>query len=182
MKITNFNLYKVPPRWLFLEMETDEGIVGWGEPVIEGRADIVAAAVHSLSRYFLGHDPLRIEGLWQAMHRTGFYHGGPEIMSAISGIDQALWDIKDKYYNVPVYDLLGGRCRDRLRVYSWVGGDRPSDLENGVKALWESGCTAVKMNGTEEMHYIDSHKRIGEVRKRVETIRNLMGVKMDIAV
>ena len=156
MKIKSLNLYKVPPRWLFLEIITDEGLSGWGEPVIEGRADTVATAVKELSRYLIGNNPLNIEDIWQAMYRTGFYRGGPEVMSAISGIDQALWDIKGKYYNAPIYELLGGKCRDKLRVYSWVGGDRPGDLENGVKVLVESGCTAVKMNGTEEMHYIDS--------------------------
>ena len=182
MKITGINLYMVPPRWLFLEMETDEGLTGWGEPVIEGRAATVKAAVQELERYLIGNDPMKIEDIWQSMYRTGFYRGGPEVMSAIAGIDQALWDIKGKFYNAPIYDLLGGKCRDRLRVYSWVGGDRPGDLENGVKVLWESGCTAVKMNGTEEMHYIDSYEKIDEVCKRVQTIRDTMGAKMDIAV
>lgn len=182
MKITGINLYIVPPRWLFLEMETDEGITGWGEPVIEGRAATVKAAVQELERYLIGNDPMKIEDIWQAMYRTGFYRGGPEVMSAIAGIDQALWDIKGKYYNAPIYDLLGGKCRDKLRVYSWVGGDRPNDLERGVKTLWESGCTAVKMNGTEEMHYIDSYEKIDEVCHRVQTIRETMGSKMDIAV
>ena len=182
MKVTSMNLYKVPPRWLFLEIETDEGLRGWGEPVIEGRADTVAAAVNELRRYVIGNDPFKIEDIWQAMYRTGFYRGGPEVMSAISGIDQALWDIKGKYFNTPVYQLLGGRCRDRLRVYSWVGGDRPGDLENGVKALMDSGCTAVKMNATEEMHYIDSYSKIDAVCRRVQTVRDASEGKLDIAV
>ena len=182
MKITKLNLYTVPPRWLFLEMETDEGITGWGEPVVEGRANVVKTAVEDFGTYLLGKDPMQIEDHWQAMYRAGFYRGGPEIMSAIAGIDQALWDIKGKYFRTPVYQLLGGKCRSRLRVYSWVGGDRPGDLENGVKALWDAGCTAVKMNGTGEMHYIDSFEKIEAVCKRVETIRSTMGNKMDIAV
>lgn len=182
MKIKSLNLYKVPPRWLFLEIITDEGLSGWGEPVIEGRADTVATAVKELSRYLIGNNPLNIEDIWQAMYRTGFYRGGPEVMSAISGIDQALWDIKGKFYNAPIYELLGGKCRDTLRVYSWVGGDRPGDLENGVKVLVESGCTAVKMNGTEEMHYIDSFSKIKAVCKRVEIVRETGGENLDIAV
>lgn len=182
MKIKSLNLYKVPPRWLFLEIITDEGLSGWGEPVIEGRADTVATAVKELSRYLIGNNPLNIEDIWQAMYRTGFYRGGPEVMSAISGIDQALWDIKGKYYNAPIYELLGGKCRDKLRVYSWVGGDRPGDLENGVKVLVESGCTAVKMNGTEEMHYIDSFSKVEAVCKRVEIVRETGGENLDIAV
>ena len=182
MKIKSLNLYKVPPRWLFLEIITDEGLSGWGEPVIEGRADTVATAVKELSRYLIGNNPLNIEDIWQAMYRTGFYRGGPEVMSAISGIDQALWDIKGKYYTAPIYELLGGKCRDKLRVYSWVGGDRPGDLENGVKVLVESGCTAVKMNGTEEMHYIDSFSKVEAVCKRVEIVRETGGENLDIAV
>ena len=113
------------------------------------------------------------------MYRTGFYRGGPEVMSAIAGIDQALWDIKGRYYNAPVYELLGGKCRDRLRVYSWVGGDRPGDLENGVRELVKSGCTAVKMNGTEEMHYIDSFSKIEAVCKRVQTVKETGGKNPD---
>lgn len=182
MKITSFNLYSVPPRWLFLEIETDEGITGWGEPIVEGRASTVKAAVQELSYYFSGKDPRNIEDLWQMMYRGGFYRGGPEMMSAIAGIDQALWDIKGKYYSVPVYELIGGKCRDKLKVYSWVGGDRPGDLENGVRTLWESGCTALKMNATEEMHYIDSYSKVEAVCKRIEVIRDLMGDRMEIAV
>ena len=182
MKIVDVHTYIVPPRWLFLEIITDNGLSGWGEPIIEGRAVTVKAAVEELHRYLIGNDPLKIEDIWQAMYRTGFYRGGPEVMSAIAGIDQALWDIKGKYYGAPIYDLLGGKCRDKLRVYSWVGGDRPDDLEHGVQTLWESGCTAVKMNGTEEMHYIDSYSKIDAVCKRVQIIRDMMGDKMDIAV
>lgn len=114
MKITKLELFKVKPRWVFLRVETDEGLSGWGEPVVEGRADTVIAAVKELSEYLIGKDPLRIEDHWQVLYRTGFYRGGPILMSAISGIDQALWDIKGKYFNAPVYQLLGGACRKRL--------------------------------------------------------------------
>ncbi|NLC32907.1 MAG: D-galactonate dehydratase, partial [Clostridiales bacterium] len=96
MKITGMELFKVPPRWLFLKITTDEGIDGWGEPVIEGRADTVRAAVNEFRDTLIGKDPSRIEDLWQVMYRGGFYRGGPEVMSAIAGIDQALWDIKGK--------------------------------------------------------------------------------------
>ena len=143
MKITGMHLYTVPPRWLFLEVETDAGITGWGEPVIEGRASVVKTAVEDFSSYLIGKDPRTIEDHWQVMYRTGFYRGGPEVMSAIAGIDQALWDIKGKYYNAPIYELLGGRCRDKLKVYSWIGGDRPADVRKGAEELYASGCTAV---------------------------------------
>src|SRR5476649_379786 len=159
MKVTKLTTYRLPPRWMFLKIETDEGIIGWGEPVIEGRARSVEAAVHELSEYVIGQDPARINDIWQTMYRSGFYRGGPILMSAISGIDQALWDIKGKYYNAPVYQLLGGAARDSIRVYSWIGGDRPSDVGSAAKEAVEAGFTAVKMNGTEELQIIDSYEK-----------------------
>lgn len=182
MKITNLTLYKVPPRWLFLKVDTDEGITGWGEPVIEGRADTVRTAVEEFKDWLIGKNPLRIEDIWQVMYRTGFYRGGPEVMSAISGIDQALWDIKGKYYQAPVYELLGGACRDTLKVYRWIGGDRPSDIKNSAIEAYNQGYSAIKMNGTEEMHYIDSFNKIQAVCDRVAAIRDALGMKLDIAV
>ena len=182
MKITKLNLYTVEPRWLFLEIETDAGITGWGEPVVEGRASVVKTAVEDLADYLVGKDPLPIEDHWQVMYRGGFYRGGPEHMSAIAGIDQALWDIKGKYYNAPVYDLLGGKCRDRLKIYNWVGGDRPRDLAEGAKVVWDAGCRAVKMNGTDEMHYIDNFKKIEEVSERIALLRQEFGYDLDIGV
>ena len=182
MKITNLTLYKVPPRWLFLKIDTDEGISGWGEPVIEGRADTVRTAVEEFRQNLIGRDPSRIEDLWQEMYRTGFYRGGPEVMSAIAGIDQALWDIKGKALGVPVYELLGGACRDTLKVYRWIGGDRPSDVAQAAREAASQGYSAIKMNATEEMHYIDSYEKIDAVCNRVAAIRDALGLKMDIAV
>lgn len=118
MKITRLTTYHAAPRWLFLKVETDEGITGWGEPVIEGRARSVEAAVHELAGYVVGKDPARINDLWQTMYRAGFYRGGAILMSAIAGIDQALWDIKGKALGVPVYELLGGLVRDRMKTYA----------------------------------------------------------------
>ena len=182
MKITGMELFEVPPRWLFLKITTDEGITGWGEPVVEGHAATVAAAVRELECVLIGADPLRIEDLWQVMYRTFFYRGGPVMMSAIAGVDQALWDIKGKYYNAPVYELLGGAVRDRLKVYRWIGGDRPSDTANEALKAAKEGYSAVKMNGTEEMHYVDTFDRIEAVCERVQAIRDVLGMKMDIAV
>ena len=182
MKITDFSLYPVAPRWLFLKLETDEGICGWGEPIVEGRAATVKAAVEELSYYFLGKDPRKIEDLWQTFFRAGFYRGGPEHMSATSGIDQALWDIKGKYYNAPVYELLGGSCRDKLKVYRWIGGDRPDDVAAQAVESYEQGYRALKMNATEELHYIDSFKKVQAVSDRIAAIRQVLGYDMDIAV
>ncbi len=182
MKITKMTLFKIPPRWLFLKVDTDEGITGWGEPIVEGRADTVRTAVQEFADYLVGKDPLKIEEHWQYMYRCGFYRGGPEVMSAISGIDQALWDIKGKYYNTPVYELLGGACRDKIRIYRWIGGDRPHDVAEDAQRALAEGFSAVKMNGTEEVHYIDSFEKIQLACERIAAIREKVGYKLDIAV
>ncbi len=182
MKITSYELFQVPPRWLFLKLETDEGIAGWGEPVIEGKAETVGTAVKELMEYLIGKDPLRIEDHWNLMYRSGFYRGGPILMSAIAGIDQALWDIKGKYYQAPVYQLLGGACRNSIRVYSWIGGDRPTEVGGAAKEAVSTGFTAVKMNGTEELQIIDSHEKIDQAVKRIAAVREAVGPVVGIAI
>ena len=179
MKITNFRLYSVKPRWLFLAIDTDEGITGWGEPVIEGRAHTVAAAVEELSKCLLGKDPRRINDHWQTMYRGGFYRGGPILMSAIAGIDQALWDIKGKALGQPVYELLGGLVRDKVKTYSWVGGDDPSEESQQMKSLMESGWDTFKLNGCGRLNMIDSHRAVDHVIERVAVIRNDLGSSVD---
>jgi galactonate dehydratase len=182
MKITKLELFKVPPRWLFLKVETDEGITGWGEPVVEGKADTVHAAVMEMSDYIIGQDPMRIEDLFQVLYRGGFYRGGPILSSAISGIEQALWDIKGKFYNAPIYDLLGGACRDKTRVYSWIGGDRPSEVGLAARLQVEAGFTAVKMNATEELHYIDSFSKVDATIARIAAVREAVGKDVGIGI
>ncbi|MBF0876670.1 galactonate dehydratase [Gluconobacter cerevisiae] len=182
MKITALKTYMVPPRWLFLKIETDEGVFGWGEPVVEGRAATVAAMVEELSDYLIGKDPFLIEDHWNVMYRAGFYRGGAIHMSAIAGIDQALWDLKGRAFNVPVWQLLGGKCRDRIRVYSWIGGDRPADTARAAKEVVDRGFTAVKMNGTEELQFIDSHQKVDEAIARVAAIREAVGPYVGIGV
>lgn len=182
MKITKLESFIVPPRWCFLKIETDAGIVGWGEPVVEGRALTVQAAVHELEDYLIGQDPQRIEDLWQVMHRGGFYRGGAVFMSAIAGVDQALWDIKGKALNTPVYNLLGGACRDRIRVYSWIGGDRPAEVATAAKNAAEAGFTAIKMNATEELQFVDSYAKVDAVLERVQAVRQASSPDFGIAV
>lgn len=182
MKITQLRTWKVPPRWLFLKIETDSGLAGWGEPVVEGRADTVEAAVGEMADYLIGKDPLRIEDHWQVLYRGGFYRGGPVLMSAIAGIDQALWDIKGRYHGAPVHELMGGRCRDRIRVYSWIGGDRPADLVAAAKDAMKRGFTAVKMNGCEELQIVDSHRKIDAAVEKVAALRDACGPNLDIAI
>lgn len=182
MKITSLELFKVAPRWLFLKTMTDEGICGWGEPVIEGRADTVEAAVNELAPYLIGRDPFQIEDIVQTLYRGGFYRGGPILSSAISGIEQTLWDIKGKALNVPVYELLGGSVRDKIQVYCWIGGDRPDDTAAAATEKAEQGYNAVKMNGTAEMDYIDSWSKVTAAVQRVAAIREACGENFGIAV
>jgi galactonate dehydratase len=182
MKIAKLDLFTVPPRWLFLKVTTDDGLVGWGEPVVEGRAHTVAAAVDELSDYLIGQDANQIENLWQAMYRGAFYRGGPILMSAIAGIDQALWDIKGKSLGVPVYELIGGKVRNHVRVYSWVGGDRPSDVGLAAKERLTAGFTAIKMNASEEMHWIDTHAKVDAILERVQAVREATSKDFGIAV
>jgi galactonate dehydratase len=182
MKIVSYETFVVPPRWLFLKITTDEGLVGWGEPVVEGKAETVKTAVEELMDFLIQKDPLRIEDHWQVMFRGGFYRGGPILMSAISGIDQALWDIKGKYFNAPIYQLLGGACRDTIKVYSWIGGDRPNDVGLAALEKKNAGFTAIKMNATEEMQFIDSFEKIDQVLHRVAAIREAVGNNFGIGV
>lgn len=183
MEIVGYQLFEVPPRWLFLKIETDAGIDGWGEPIVEGRAHTVKAAVEELlDGYLLGQNPLDIEDHWQTMYRGGFYRGGPVLMSALAGIDQALWDIKGKYHDASVHELLGGAVREKIRVYQWIGGDRPSDVGEAAGEMVDRGFTALKMNATAEMERVDTPAAVDEARKRLAEVRDTVGDRVSIGV
>ena len=138
-RITRVETFLVAPRWLFVRIETESGIVGWGEATCEGRSETVRTAVEQLSEMIVGQDALRIEDHWQVMTKGSFYRGGPILASAVSGIDQALWDIAGKRSARPVHQLLGGPVRDRVRVYGWVGGDEPAEVADHIRAQVEAG-------------------------------------------
>ena len=181
MKITSVETFLVPPRWLLCKISTDDGIAGWGEPVVEGRARTVRAAVDELAELLIGRDPLRIEDHWQVMTKGGFYRGGPVLSSAVAGLDQALWDIAGKARNAPVHELLGGPVRDRVRVYSWVGGDEPAELADAVTRQVEAGFTALKMNAAGRMPRLATAREAGAVLNRVELARSILGDERDLA-
>jgi galactonate dehydratase len=182
VKISRIETFLVPPRWLFVRVETDTGIVGWGEPVVEGRSETVRTAVEQLSELLIGKDPLRIEDHWQVMTKGSFYRGGPILSSAVSGLDQALWDIAGKSLGVPVHQLLGGHVRDRIRMYGWVGGDEPSEVADAISAQLAVGLTAVKMNASGRMGAIASVAQIDGVVQRVAAARAVLGDHRDVAV
>lgn len=182
MKITSLETFLVPPRWCFLKIETDEGVVGWGEPVVEGRAHTVAAAVDELADHLVGTDPLRIEDHWQVMTKGAFYRGGPILSSAIAGVDQALWDIAGKERGAPIHELLGGPVRERQRVYTWIAGDEPGDVAEGARERLEQGLTAVKMNATGRLGQLATVREIDEMLDRVAAVREVMGDDGGVAV
>lgn len=181
MKITALKTFLVAPRWLFLKVETDEGISGWGEPVLEGHAETLAAKIAEISDFVIGLDPRRVEDIWQMLYRNGCYRGGPVLMSAIAGIDTALWDIKGRALGVPIYELLGGPVRDRIRSYCWIGGDRPERLIEGAQAMRERGFDAVKFNICEELRIVDTYAAVDTILKRLFDLRASVGPTMDLA-
>ena len=182
MKIREVNTYYVRPRWGFVEIITEDGCSGWGEAVLEGHAHTVLACVEEMKDYLIGAEAGNIEDIWNVLYRAGFYRGGGVLMSAIAGVDQALWDVKGKYYNAPVYELLGGRCHEKMKVYSWIGGDRPTDVGNAAKEKQEAGFRAIKMNATEELQMVDSYEKIDQVLERVAAIREKCGKYFGIAI
>ena len=181
MKISDVTVYKVKPRWIFVKISTDEGIEGWGEMISGTKTETVVAGAYEIGNRLIGRNPFEIERLFQEMHRS-FFRGGPINGTIVSGLEMALWDIKGKAFNVPVYELLGGAARDKIKVYSWTGGDRPSEVAEQAQDRFDRGFTAVKMNATEELHYIDSYQKVDEVVERVASIRERFGDAMDIGV
>ena len=205
MKITQVNTYTVRPRWGFVEIITDDGITGWGEPVLEGHCSTVLACVQEMKDYLIGADPMKIEDIWSTLYRAGFYRGGGVLMSAISGIDQALWDIKGKYFKVPVYQLLGGKVRDKLRTYAsqlqfgWgqVGVSEhlwavtPEDYAHNVKLAVDEGFDAIKIDffdrdeGGKPLSFLDTTglltpKQLKMVEARMKASREAAGDDVDI--
>lgn len=168
MIIDRIETFLVPPRWLFVRVETEDGHFGWGEASLEGHAEAVDGAFAALRDRFIGADPRRIEDIWQIGYRGGFYRGGPVLMSALSGLDQALWDLKGRAAGMPAWQMLGGRVRDRIRAYAWIGGDRPDDIGEAAAARRAQGFSAIKMNATPELDWLGTPKLLDDVVARVE--------------
>jgi len=178
LKITKLETFLVKPRWLFLKIHTNAGIVGLGEPITEGRALTCATAVKEVEPYLVGKDPRPVAKHWQAIYRHAFYRGGPILTSALSGIDQALWDIKGKALGVPVYELLGGPTRDRVRVYAHAS--RPDQM----KSLKAKGFTAFKTGVAKKRpaRYIETPAEIEYAKETFAELRQAMGKDVDIAI
>jgi galactonate dehydratase len=177
LKITRLETFLVKPRWLFLKIHTNAGIIGLGEPILEGRAKTCAEAVKEIEPYLVGKDPRRVVHHWQAIYRHAFYRGGPLLTSALSGIDQALWDIKGKALGVPVYELLGGPTRDKVRVYA-------SSSAAHVRALMAKGFTTFKTSPAKKrpMRYIETPAAVEYAAEQFAEMRRVAGKDVDIAI
>ncbi|KAL4960448.1 enolase C-terminal domain-like protein [Aspergillus stella-maris] len=173
VKIKSIEYFRLKPRWLFVKITDEEGKFGWGEGTLEGHSLAVEGALDEIITRLVGLEADDIEHIWQVIWRLGFYRGGPVFMSAMSGIDIALWDLKGRRLGVPVYQLLGGKVRSKVQVYAWIGGDRPSDVEAAAKARIAQGLKCIKMNATEDMNWLDSPSVLNSCVERLKTVKAL---------
>ncbi len=178
VRITKLETFKVKPRFLFLKMHTDEGVIGLGEPITEGRADTCATAVEEIGKYLIGKDPRKIMHHWQAIYRHSFYRGGPILTSALSGVEQALWDIKGKLLGLPIYELLGGPTRERIRVYAHARSPE------AIREAKEEGFTAFKtgVHNARQSGIVANPKFISEAADHFGSLREVVGADADIGI
>jgi len=178
IKITKLETYLVKPRWMFLEIHTDAGITGLGEPVTEGRALTCQTAIKEIEPYLIGKDPRAVVHHWQAIYRHAFYRGGPILTSALSGVDQALWDIKGKALGVPVYELLGGPTRNKIRAYSHARTPEAmrADLAKGFQAF-KTGPAKRR-----PARYVETPAEVMYAAEKFAELRKAVGNDVDIAI
>jgi len=181
MRLADLRLYHVKPRYLLVRLETDNGLVGWGEATLEGRSRTTATAVTELFETIRDEDPRRIEHIWQRMYRGGFYRGGAVLCSAMSGIEQALWDILGKALHAPVYQLLGGAVRDRIRLYHGIWSSTAEDAVRDLCNLRARGFTAFKVNPWQATGIVDHPSKIEYAVGIVSALREAGGSDVDIA-
>lgn len=186
MRITSIEVIVVDAgarNWNFVSVETDEGVSGLGEATLEGRTESVVAAVRELSRRVVGQDPARIQDIWQRAYRQGFWRGGVVQMTALSGVEQALWDIKGKVANLPVYQLLGGACRDRVRLYgNGPRGDTPDEVAESARAIVSQGFGGLKMVPLDATLPADSKSALGPAVEKVAAVREAVGPEVRIGI
>lgn len=186
MKITKIEQFFPRNRTRLVKVTTDQGLVGWGETTLEGKPYSVKAAVDEMADYLIGRDPLRIEHHWQHLYRSAFFRGGSINMTALSGIDQALWDIAGKHFGVPTYQLLGGPVRDRIRVYAHWGIDDLSEAgldaaRQRLERLRQRGYTAYKSGPGGKWRGHESPAVIDAFVKRAYTMREWVGNDVELA-
>lgn len=181
IKITKLEIIPVHTcRTIFVKMHTDAGIIGIGEGTVEGRIPTTMTAIKELEKYLIGKDPRQPAHHWQAIYRHAFYRGGIILTSALSAVDIAMWDIKGKALGVPVYDLLGGPSRDRIRVYGQAGSPE------GAKEVLAEGYQSMKVSVTESRgrlsRYVENPDFVNGVVENVRAIRQVIGPKVDMGI
>ena len=169
-------------NWVFVKVDTDEALSGIGEATLFGYESPVIAAIERFAHELVGHDALRIEHHWQRLWRHTFWRGGPVFSTAISGIEQALWDILGKVCNLPVYQLLGGACRDKVRLYSGIGGGDAKEVIERTEQVMTRGLTAVKISPFPATGTVDSMRPVMQAVEQVKALREAFGSDLDIMV
>ncbi|KAI9734274.1 MAG: hypothetical protein M1834_002378 [Cirrosporium novae-zelandiae] len=172
-KIKSIEYFRVRPRWLMVKITDEDGEYGWGEGTLEGHTLAVEGTLEEMTTRLIGYEADNIEHIWQTFWRQGFYRGGPVFMSALSGIDIALWDLKGRKLGVPIHQLLGGKVRNKVQVYGWIGGDRPKDIEVEAKSRKAQGFTTIKMNATEDVNWLDSPSILDSTVERLKVVKSL---------
>jgi galactonate dehydratase len=180
-KIADISVFKVPPRWIFVRVTTDDGRTGWGESIVPRRSGAVVGAIADMARNLEGSDPDRIEDIAQRLRRGAFFRNGPILGTAAAGIETALWDLKARAHGLPVFEFLGGRTRDTIRSYVWIGGDTPTDVVEHARQRIAQGFSAVKMNATPAMGHLADSAVIDAVVGRMGALRDAFGNGLDIA-
>jgi L-alanine-DL-glutamate epimerase-like enolase superfamily enzyme len=184
MKITAIRTFVVGMgghNVVLVKVETDEGLDGIGEASLAGRERGVLGILDHFAALLVGRDPARIEDIWQELYRNTFWRGGPTLLSAISGIDIALWDLKGKRLGVPIHDLLGGRTRDRVRVYTHVNGASDGELFERALAAVERGYTALRVvPALFDARPWDARKSVRATIRALEGLRAAVGDDVDL--
>src|SRR5262245_53293790 len=183
MKITGFETVPIKGRAMVLKMFTDEGVIGYGEPMNYEHWRVVAQAVADMAEYLVGKDPLQIEDHWQTMYRSSHSRSMPVLVGALSGIEMAMWDVFGKVMGMPVWKLLGGSVRNRIRVYTGIEGATPTQWVEKARKAVEEGFRAVKMVvPPQPVRFVDTPQTIEAMVAGVAAVREAVGNEVDIAV
>jgi galactonate dehydratase len=181
-ELQTFQMWGEPRNWVFVKLSTDDGIHGWGEGTLEGKESTVQTAIHELGTYLIGKDPTAVEHHWQAMFRHGFWRGGVVLNTALAALDQAMWDIRGKSCGLPIYHLLGGPTRERVRLYTHVGIYDPARMVDDAQRDLADGFTAVKTGAWAGDTTVPEHQAIAAFAARVEKLRETVGPGVDIMI
>ncbi len=188
MKVTDIKVFPVDcfrTNWVFVKVYTDEGIDGVGEATLEYKEKALIGAVEHIKEYLLGKNPLTIEKHYHDIYRDAYWRGGPVLMSALSAVETALWDILGKTLNVPVYQLLGGKCNDKVRIYvnGWFAGAKePKEFAEKAKLAVQKGVTAMKWDPFGKSYMEISNQDLDRALRCVDAVRNAVGKEVDLLI